>query len=547
MVLFALVVALGGTVLAVRFAHAGEVLPGTRVAGLELGGVSEGEARRRIAAFARSQAPVALKAGRRKFVVNPTEAGYAIDVAATADKAMRAGRDGPVAGAFATAAGLLKGHELGPAATVDPARLRAATARIARRIDRRPSVGTLAIERDSLAVQPQGRRAGQSVDRQRLTRLLRDALHRSERTTITIPIRQSPAASAARISALAQAARMLLRQPLVLSGSGLRLTVTPRELAAVLRLQPLKGGRDARLGGDRRKLEALVARLAEKVDRPSRDAAIFVSARAGLLDAKGDVSWRPRPAETTVRAARRGRLLRRRHAMAAIDAAIRTGRHTAPLATAVVAPQITTSSARRVRRLIGTFTTRYQPGQPRVINIRRIAASVDGTVVAAGGQFSLNRTAGRRTRAKGYVEAPFIADDKIVPSVGGGVSQFSTTLYNAAYFAGLRLDTHQPHSLYIDRYPPGREATLNYPDIDLRWTNDTSAPVLVRAVADEDSVTVRLYGDNGARTVRAEAGPRRPVPGGDFAITVTRVVRHADGRVVRAPYTTQYRSEVTDE
>ena len=62
--------------------------------------------------------------------------------------------------------------------------------------------------------------------------------------------------------------------------------------------------------------------------------------------------------------------------------------------------------------------------------------------------------AGPRTKAKGYQPAPFIADGEIVPDVGGGLSQFSTTMYNAAYFAGLRIDRHRPHSFYIDRYPP---------------------------------------------------------------------------------------------
>jgi vancomycin resistance protein YoaR len=113
-------------------------------------------------------------------------------------------------------------------------------------------------------------------------------------------------------------------------------------------------------------------------------------------------------------------------------------------------------------------------------------------------------------------------------------------MYNAAYFAGLQLDTSQPHSLFIDRYPAGREATLNYPDIDLAWTNDTDAPVLVRAAAGEDSVTVSLYGDNGGRTVSAVNGSRRPVPGGDFSIEVTRVVRHPGGRTDRSSRTTTY-------
>ncbi len=74
-------------------------------------------------------------------------------------------------------------------------------------------------------------------------------------------------------------------------------------------------------------------------------------------------------------------------------------------------------------------------------------------MIAPGKSFSLNGIAGERTKAKGYVEAPFIAGNKIEPSVGGGVSQFSTTAYNAAYFAGLPITASQPHSLYIDRYP----------------------------------------------------------------------------------------------
>ena len=91
------------------------------------------------------------------------------------------------------------------------------------------------------------------------------------------------------------------------------------------------------------------------------------------------------------------------------------------------------------------------------------------------------------------------------------MSQFSTTLYNAAYFAGLQIDGHRPHSFFIDRYPAGREATLNFPDIDLTWTNDTDVPVLIRTSTDNNSVAVSLYGDNGGRRVEAKAGAREPL------------------------------------
>jgi vancomycin resistance protein YoaR len=172
-----------------------------------------------------------------------------------------------------------------------------------------------------------------------------------------------------------------------------------------------------------------------------------------------------------------------------------------------------------------------------------MARTVDGTLIPAGGTFSLNGITGQRTKAKGYVEAPFIADNKIEPSIGGGVSQFSTTTYNAAYFAGLQLDAFRAHSLYISRYPPGRESTLNFPDIDLKWTNDTDAPILVRTSYDDAGVTVSLYGDNGGRKVSAKAGDREAADGGDFQITVTRTVRYADGHEAVQPQTTRYENE----
>ena len=126
------------------------------------------------------------------------------------------------------------------------------------------------------------------------------------------------------------------------------------------------------------------------------------------------------------------------------------------------------------------------------------------------------------------------------------VSQFSTTLYNAAYFAGLQIDGHRPHSFFIDRYPAGRESTLNFPDIDMTWTNDTDAPVLIRTFTDEGSVTVSLYGDNGGRRVRASSGEREPYPGGNFKITVTRVVRYPGGRVARQPFQSRYENPPAD-
>ena len=188
----------------------------------------------------------------------------------------------------------------------------------------------------------------------------------------------------------------------------------------------------------------------------------------------------------------------------------------------VLSPRTSSRQAAAVDALIGSFTTYMPCCAARVKNIQLIARTVDGTLIGPGQQFSLNRVAGPRTRAKGYLEAPFIRNGKLDLDVGGGVSQFATTLYNAAFFAGLELDFHKAHSFYISRYPAGREATVNYPDIDLTWTNDTGAPVVVRTATTGTSVTVALYGDNGGREVQAITGSRTAVPGKDFRITVTR-------------------------
>ena len=195
---------------------------------------------------------------------------------------------------------------------------------------------------------------------------------------------------------------------------------------------------------------------------------------------------------------------------------------------------------------VKSFTTYYVPGQPRVTNIHRIADQIRGTIVKPGHTFSVHETVGERTLAKGYVEAPAIANGVEHDEVGGGVSQFATTTFNAAYFAGLPILASQAHSLFIDRYPAGRETTLNWPSIDLRWKNDTGVPILVRTAYTDTSVSVTLYGHNGGRRVQAVPGDRQPNPGGNFTITVTRKITYADGRTAEQPRTTSYANEVTD-
>jgi vancomycin resistance protein YoaR len=158
-----------------------------------------------------------------------------------------------------------------------------------------------------------------------------------------------------------------------------------------------------------------------------------------------------------------------------------------------------------IREPVSEFATEYTPGEPRVVNIRRAAELLDGTIVPAGGMFSLNEALGERTTERGFVAAPQISGGRLTDSVGGGISQVATTLY-AAFFAGLELVAHTPHSLYIDRYPAGREATISWGGPELIFRNDWSAGLLMKVTATDTSITVGFYSSEHGRRVETETG-----------------------------------------
>jgi vancomycin resistance protein YoaR len=533
------------SVVALRLAYTDRALPGTLLGGRTVEGDTRSSLRERMTRFRLS--PVTIYAAGQHLRLTPEAAGYRLNVDATLERVLDAGRDGQVLGLVDTAKGLFAERDVEPVAQVDPVKLEATGRAFARLVNRQAYPGSVAVDPVTLKATVQGPRQGRTVDRAELERRLVEAL-RAGQGALRAPFRSTKVATPAEVRRVGQDAERYVTEPLVLTGAGEPITVPAARVAPLLRLRASKTDRrNVRLGSDETRLHALIASVAKQRDRPARSARISAPGRTVVLDGKGRLVWRPRPASVTVtREARIGRTIRRDRAAASVASAVAQGRHRATLPAAVDKPKVTAAGAKGVTSLIGTFTTRYEPGQPRVQNIRQMARTVDETVIAPGGQFSLNGIVGPRTTAGGYVKAPFIADGKIVPSIGGGVSQFSTTMYNAAYVAGLKIDTHQPHSFYISRYPPGREATLNFPDIDLKWTNDTDVPVFVRTFSDDTSVTVSLYGDNGGRRVTATPGPRTPVPGGDFKITVVRSVRFPDGHRAEDSFTTTYDKPVAE-
>ncbi len=130
---------------------------------------------------------------------------------------------------------------------------------------------------------------------------------------------------------------------------------------------------------------------------------------------------------------------------------------------------------------MSTFTTNFPHADYRNVNLGRAAELISGTVLKPGETFSLNDTVGERTAENGFTKGFIISNGIFKEDFGGGVSQMATTLFNTMFFAGLEDVEHKPHSFYIDRYPVGREATVVWGALDLKFKNDTDHGILIDA------------------------------------------------------------------
>lgn len=208
--------------------------------------------------------------------------------------------------------------------------------------------------------------------------------------------------------------------------------------------------------------------------------------------------------------------------------ALLAGTTTIELPTRVLtAAEARTQAARLgVKEVIGEFTTRHACCESRVTNIHRMADILRGTLIAPGTTFSVNDTVGRRTVEKGFVEGGVILDGEFTTDIGGGVSQFATTLFNAAFFGGLDIPAYKMHSKYIARYPFGREATLAYPSVDLKIRNDTDYGIVIWPSYTDTSITVQLWS---TRTAIGEQTAQEPTSGCG-RVTTERTRTFTDGR-----------------
>lgn len=155
--------------------------------------------------------------------------------------------------------------------------------------------------------------------------------------------------------------------------------------------------------------------------------------------------------------------------------------------------------------VIGEFSTKFAVQETnRSANLTAAAKALDRQIIQPGATFSFNKTVGPREAENGYKEAYVIINGEYVKGTGGGVCQVSSTLYNAVLLSDLEVVERRPHDVAVTYVPPGQDATVNYPNIDFKFKNNTGSLVYLRTDVKSGVLTVRLYGKKTGQTVSLE-------------------------------------------
>ncbi len=489
--LFAVLTALVGLAFAgspVRIAE------GVHIAGVDVGGLTKKEARALLESrFERvARVPVVFTAAGEEYPIKATTLGVEADWATAIESAAREGEGfGPVRG-YKRLQARFFGSEIAPPVQAYEAALEFKLAGLARSIDQRHVEAKLVRRGLSVEVvvgQP-GRRLDQDVAATRIVR----ALARLERgQSIALPVRIDPAeVNAVDLAPAAAQARTALSAPVRLEYEGTRWKLPRWRIAELLSL-PVGGATGISIAGPG--AEAWFAKLRKTVERAPTDATLRPAGDGVEVVAAKDGLAVDVPAT----------------AKALLAAAVSVDARTATLAVRTAEAERTTAEvqAMGVERRLASYTTLYAGTPDRITNLQLGISLLNGALVAPGATFSFNDRVGERTIERGFRPAPVIIKDEYEEDVGGGVSQVATTVFNAAWEAGLKIAERNPHSLYISRYQLGRDATVNYPDLDLKFVNDTPNWIFVAGASGGAGITVSIYGGGPERRVESGTGSIR--------------------------------------
>ncbi len=342
---------------------------------------------------------------------------------------------------------------------------------------------------------------GRVIDRQKLGETLQSFVGAGLRGSLAIPTASvRPALTSAEVKAALEQARRLIRGSVeVVTPDGkLRLHLTERQLIDALESRSSASGQGLELGFSTKWLAEYIEKAGERLARAPKNASFVVTDHNEVRVLPGVPGVRLDPTQVA------DALWQAVHAPSLVGV-LPVDRE--------AEPEFTTAHAHalNIKKLVSRFTTRHKCCQARVQNIHRMADILDGTIVLPGEVFSINEKVGPRTEKNGFVLAPTIIEGDMEDTVGGGVSQFATTFFNAILHGGYDVIERQPHSYWFPRYPMGHEATLSFPKPDIIFKNDTKSGVLIKTEYTDTSITVKLFGDDEGRKVKTSVSGRENI------------------------------------
>ncbi|WUO34717.1 VanW family protein [Streptomyces sp. NBC_00286] len=544
-------VGFGGLYLVGLLVSGDDVPEGTRVSGVDIGGVSRSQAQEKLDSSLGGtwSKPVKVRLGDSADAVRIS--GISLDSEETVDRAAQVGSD-----PFTVIGRLFSSgdREVEPVIRVDEERVRTSLAEKAKSYDRKAREGGVTFR----AGEPVPKRpvAGRSLDVDGAVGAVVSAVPELGKEPVRLPVRTAEAqVGTAEVNrAMKEFAAPAMSAPVTVTVGERDIEISPPTLGKHLtmkpdgkkRLAPVLDGKG--LMGD----PALAAPLARATGEPV-NAKLRPDGGGVAVASDGKAGH-----EVTAKALHKAVL-----PLLTKSGAARSG----TVATKEVQPELTRDNVGRlgIKEKMSSFTVAFEPLPYRVTNIGRAAELIDGSVVLPGETWSLNGTVGERTEANGFVEGIIINNNQFEKAAGGGVSTVATTMFNAVFFAGVKPVEYGAHSFYIERYPEGREATVAWGSLDLKFRNDSGNALYIDAQATGTSVTVTFLGTKKYDSVEAVKGPRTNVkepgtrkgasgekcvpqtPLEGFDVAVDRVFKDGGREVDRETFKTRYvpRDEVT--
>jgi vancomycin resistance protein YoaR len=489
----AIVLVAGLTVLGDAGRFNNKIHSGISVDGQDMGGRTEDEATAELAKYVqRAQLePITLTSGDQTWTVMPEDVGTNIDTAGAVSAALAYTREN---GFFADLGRKFKlytnGYDIPLEGTIDATKMDAVLASVAQDLDVQPIDATLVITNGQIQVVES--QEGRAVDQVTLRQQLKDLVLSLHATELPVPMMVTePEVVAADLEPVVEQARAMAGSPVLLTSGEQTWTLTPEQILSYMdaAYEEVNGVSTPVPYLSASKMTDLLAGIAPLVAVAAVDATFANDGtKAWVVDGiDGKVLDPEKTAEALTVAAGRT-----------------TGR-TAEVALMASDPNLTTEEAEAmgIKDLLAKYTTPpYWGSANRRVNVRVATGYCSNVFMAPGDEYNADEQIGPRTEARGFKLAPGIVSLGTLEDVlGGGICQVSTTLFNAVFFAGIEVVERHNHSIYIDHYPDGRDATVTANGKNFIFRNDTANYLWIVGESDGVTTTFYIYGTNDGRTV----------------------------------------------